>query len=66
MNPVEHDLDQINRQLDQRDPPCQNLNELRRGNLRRAIEFIHKNKLQRVVQGICHRVNELGGGGGGA
>ena len=29
MNSIEHALDQIKRQMDQRDPPCQNLNELR-------------------------------------
>ena len=39
MNPIEYVWDQIKRQLDQRDPPCQNLKEIACCN-RAGMEFI--------------------------
>ena len=58
MNPIEHVWDQIKRQLNQRYPPCQNLNELRAA-IVQEWNLFDQNKLQRLVQGMRRRVNEL-------
>ncbi|MEW8548408.1 MAG: transposase [Candidatus Thiodiazotropha sp.] len=58
MNPIEHVWDQIKRKLDQRNPACRNLNELRAAVLQ-EWNLYPQNKLQRLVQGMRRRVNEL-------
>ena len=58
MNPIEHVLDQVKRQWDQHDPPCQNHNELRAA-IMQEWNLSPQNKLQRLVQGLRRRVDEL-------
>ena len=58
VNSIKHVLDQIKRQMDQRDPPCQDLNELRAA-IVQEWHLFQQNKLQRLVQGMRRRVNEL-------
>ena len=58
MNPIEHVWDQIGRNINELDPPCQNLNELRAALIAQRRMF-PQNKLRRLVQSMRRRVQEL-------
>ena len=58
MNPIEHVWYQIKRQLNQRYPLCQNLNELG-AVIVQEWNLLEQYKLQCLVQGMRRRVNEL-------
>lgn len=58
MNPIEHVWDFIGRNLNRRDPPCQNLAELRAAIVDEWRQFPQE-KLRRLVHSMPRRVREL-------
>lgn len=58
LNPLEHVWDQIGRQIDEKEPPCQNLQELRQEIQLRWRNF-PQNKLRRLVHSMRRRVQEV-------
>lgn len=58
MNPIEHLWDVIGRKIQARNPPCQNLNQLRAA-LVEEWQRIPIGTLRRLVQGMRRRVAEL-------
>jgi hypothetical protein len=58
MNPIEHVWDFIGRKINQRNPQCQNIDELRAAILQEWQQFPQK-RLRRLVRSMTRRVTEL-------
>ena len=58
MNPIEHVWDFIGRKINQRNPKCQNIDELRTAILQEWQQFPHE-RLRRLVRSMTRRVTEL-------
>jgi hypothetical protein len=58
MNPIEHVWDFIGRKINQRNPKCQNIDELRSAILQEWQQF-HQERLRHLVQSMTRRVTEL-------
>ena len=58
MNPIEHVLDFIDRKSNQRNPKCQNIDELRTAILLEWQQF-HQERLRCLVRSMTRRVTEL-------
>ena len=58
MNPIEHVWDFIGRQINQRNPKCQNIDELRTAILQEWQQFPQE-RLRRLVRSMTRRVTEL-------
>ncbi len=58
MNPIEHVWDYIGRKINEREPPCQDINELRATLIQEWRQF-PQNRLRRLVQSMRRRVQEL-------
>jgi hypothetical protein len=58
MNPIEHVWDFIGRKINQRNPKCQNIDELRTAILQEWQQFPQE-RLRRLVRGMTRRVTEL-------
>ena len=58
MNPIEHVSDFIGRKINQRNPKCQNIDELRTAILQEWQQFPQE-RLRRLVQSMTRRVTEL-------
>ena len=57
-NPIEHVWNFIGRKINQRNPKCQNIIELRTGILQEWLPF-HQERLRRLVRSMTRRVTEL-------
>ena len=64
MNPMEHVWDFIGRKINQRNPKCHNIDELRTAILQEWQQF-PREQLRRLVQSMTRRVTELHNKGGG-
>jgi hypothetical protein len=58
MNPIEHVWDFIGRKINQRNPKCQNIDELRTAILQEWQQF-PQDRLGRLVRSMTRRVTEL-------
>jgi transposase len=58
MNPIEHVWDFIGRKINQRNPKCQNIDELRTAILQEWQQFSQE-RLRRLVRSMTRRVAEL-------
>jgi spore coat polysaccharide biosynthesis predicted glycosyltransferase SpsG len=58
MNPIEHVWDFIGRKINQRNPKCQNIDELRTAILQEWQQFPQE-RLRRLVRSMTRRVTEL-------
>jgi hypothetical protein len=58
MNPIEHVWDFIGRKINQCNPKCQNIDELRTAILQEWQQFPQE-RLRRLVQSMTRRVTEL-------
>jgi transposase len=58
MNPIEHVWDFIGRKINQRNPKCQNIDELRAAILQEWQQFPQE-RLRRLVRSMTRRVTEL-------
>ena len=58
MNPIEHVWDFIGRRINQRNPKCQNIDELRTAILQEWQQFPQE-RLRRLVRSMTRRVTEL-------
>ena len=58
MNPIEHVWDFIGRKINQRNPKCQNIDELRTAILQKRQQFPQE-RLRRLVRSVTRRVTEL-------
>jgi hypothetical protein len=58
MNPIEHVWDFIGRRINQRNPKCQNIDELKTAILQEWQQF-HQERLRRLVRGMTRHVTEL-------
>jgi transposase len=58
MNPIEHVWDFIGRNINQRNPKCQNIDELRTAILQEWQQFPQE-RLRRLVRSMTRRVAEL-------
>ena len=58
MNPIEHVEDFIGRKINQRNPKCQNIDELRTAILQEGQQFPQE-RLMRLVRSMTRRVTEL-------
>ena len=58
MNPIEYVWDFIDRKINQRNPKCQNIDELRTGILQEWQQFPQE-RLRRLVRSMTRRVTEL-------
>jgi hypothetical protein len=64
VNPIEHVWDFIGRKINQRNPKCQNIDELRTAILQEWQQF-PQDRLGRLVRSMTRRVTELHNKGGG-
>jgi transposase len=55
MNPIEHAWDFIGRKINQRNPKCQNIDELRTA----ILQEFPQERLRRLVRSMTRRVTEL-------
>jgi hypothetical protein len=58
MNPIEHVWDFIGRKINQRNPKCQNIDELRTAILQ-EWQYFPQERLRRLVRSMTRRVTEL-------
>ena len=58
MNPIEHVWDFIGQKINQRNPKCQNIDELRSVILQEWQQFLQE-RLRHLVQSMTRRVTEL-------
>jgi hypothetical protein len=58
MNPIEHVWDFIGRKINQRNPKCQNIDELRTVILQEWQQFPQE-RIRRLVRSMARRVTEL-------
>ena len=58
MNPIEHVCDFIDRKNNQRNPKCQNIDELRTAILQEWQQFPQEERLRRLVRSMTRRVAE--------
>ena len=64
MNPIEHIWDFIGRKINQRNPKCQNVDELRTAILQEWQQFAQE-RLRRLVRSMTRRATELNNNRGG-